>query len=251
MKRLRIVLGACVVVTACATPPAPPPPEPAPPPIAAPPPIVAPEPACPACADRSDEIARLRQELATRDAELKELRSSQREQVKAVQESTREVTRARARLRRLATQADAASYLAEVEVALQALRATPQAGQSPLLPLAQAFLDAAQQPFAQADYGAAMDRASQAEQLIAAVADSTPAASRSRVTGEVLLQVSIPLRASADSRLRREPQPRAPVVAGLRKDSALVAHAYKGTWMRVETEDGKFGWIPQAELAAR
>ena len=71
------------------------------------------------------------------------------------------------------------------------------------------------------------------------------------MAGEVLLQVSIPLKASAESRLRREPRQRAAVVATLRKDSAVVAHAYKGSWMRVETEEGKFGWLPQVSLAAR
>ena len=255
MKQLFLVLAACALIAACATPPPPQPePEPAaPPPTPAPaPPVAVPAPpSCPACVDRSDELARLRLELAVREAEIKDLRSSQREQVKAVQDSTREVTRAKARMRRLATQADAASYMAEVEVALGAMRATPAASQSPLLGLAQAFLDASQPAFAQGDYAAAMDRAGQAEQLIAAAAEGAPATPRSRVTGEVLLQVSIPLKASADSSLRREPQPRAPVVTALRKDSALVAHAYKGNWMRVETEDGKFGWLPQTSLAAR
>jgi colicin import membrane protein len=182
MKRFCIVLGTCALIGACATPP-PPEPEPEPPkppPVA--PPVAPVEPVCPLCVDRSDEVARLRQELAAREAELKDLRSSQREQVKAVQESTREVTRAKARMRRLATQADAASYLAEVEVALGAVRATPAASQSPLLGLAQAFLDAAQPAFAQGDYAAAMDRAGQAEQLITAAGESAPATPRSRVT---------------------------------------------------------------------
>lgn len=235
------------LVAGCATAPTPEPvPAPPPPVVPAPPP-----PACPVCVDRSDEIARLRQELASREAELRDLRSSQREQAKTVQETTREVTRAKARMRRLATQADAASYLAEVEVALKTARSSASASQSPLLALAQAFVDAAAAPFAQGDYAAAMDRAAQAEQLVAAAYEGTPAASRSRVTGEVLLQVSIPLKAKGESHLRREPQPRAPVVAAVKKDTALVAHAYKGTWMRVETESGKFGWMPQGELSAR
>ena len=200
------------------------------------------------CVDRTEEIARLRQELAARDAELRDLRSSQREQVKAVQESTREVTRARARVRRLATQADAASYLAEVEVALEAARSgTP----SPLLPLARAFLEAAQAPFVQGDYASAMDRAAQAEQLVTAAASGTPQRSRTRIAGEVLLQAAIPLKTRVDSRLRRAPAPRAAVVTTLGPDAALVAHAYKGDWMRVETADGKLGWLPQAQLSAR
>ena len=53
----------------------------------------------------------------------RELRTNQREQVKVIQESTREVTRAKVKLRRLATQAEAASYIAEVEVALESSRA--------------------------------------------------------------------------------------------------------------------------------
>jgi len=242
------LLGACALAAGCATapPPAPAPaPEPAP---LVPAPALPPPPACAVCVDRTDEIARLRQDLATRDAELRDLRSSQREQVKAVQESTREVTRAKARVRRLATQADAASSLAEVEVALAAARsATP----SPLLGLARAFLEAAQAPFAQGDYASAMDRAAQAEQLVTAAASGAPAASRNRIAGEVLLQAAIPLKASGESRLRRAPEPRAAVVGTVGRDAALVAHAYKGAWMRVETDDGKLGWVPQAELSAR
>jgi hypothetical protein len=237
-----------MLLAACATPPPPPPlPEPVAP-SPAPALVAIPEPVCPVCVDRSDELARLRQELAARDAELRELRASEREQVKAVQESTREVTRARARMRRLATQADAASYIAEVEVALGA--AQSPAAQSPMLALAQSFLDAAQAPFAQGDYGTAMERAAQAEQLVAA-AERTALGPRPRVAGEVLLQVRIPLKATSESRLRREPAQGAPVVSTLPRDAAVVAHAYKDAWMRVETEDGKFGWLPQANLAAR
>ena len=245
MRRLCYLLGACALAAGCATAP-PPAPEPAP--LVPAPGLPAPPPACAVCVDRTDEIARLRQELAAREAELRDLRSTQREQVKAVQESTREVTRAKARVRRLATQADAASYLAEVEVALEAARsATP----SPLLGLARAFLEAAQAPFAQGDYASAMDRAAQAEQLVTAAASGAPAASRNRIEGEVLLQAAIPLKASGESRLRRAPEPRAAVVGTVGRDAALVAHAYKGAWMRVETDDGKLGWVPQAELSAR
>jgi len=245
MRRLCYLLGACALAAGCATAP-PPAPEPAP--VVPAPALPPPPPACAVCVDRTDEIARLRQELAAREAEVRDLRSTQREQVKAVQESTREVTRAKARARRLATQADAASYLAEVEVALEAARsATP----SPLLGLARAFLEAAQAPFAQGDYALAMDRAAQAEQLVTAAASGAPTASRSRIAGEVLLQAAIPLKASGESRLRRAPEPRAAVVATVGRETALVAHAYKGDWMRVETDDGKLGWVPQAELSAR
>ena len=125
-----------------------------------------PSPTCPSCEDQTREIARLKQDLATREAELRDLRSNQRDQVKVLQESTREATRAKVRLRRLATQADAASYIAEVEVAMATLRSSLGAkGTPPLMTLAQGILESSAGPFAQGDYGAAMDRAAQAEQL--------------------------------------------------------------------------------------
>ena len=242
-----VTLVAGLAVGGCATAP----PE-APPRVALPEPVVT-APTCPSCDEQRNEVARLRQDLASREAELRDLRAAQREQVRSLQESTREVTRAKVRLRRLATQADAASYLAEVEVALDALRnSLPATPPVPLLAMALALLDGAAAPFAQGDYGAAMDRAAQAEQLVAIVADSRAAqGSRARAPDEVPLQVTIPVRLTVDSNLRRQPLPRAPIVALLKQDSPLVAQAWKGDWMRVQTEDGRAGWVRQTQLGVR
>jgi hypothetical protein len=209
--------------------------------------------ACPSCEVQTREIARLRQDLANRDAELHDLRSSQRDQVKVLQESRLEVTRAKVKLRRLATQADAASYIAEVEVALESLRSSLSATSTvPLMVVAQGILESTAAPFAQGDYGVAMDRATQAEELIALVADNRVRPSSSpRAPREVLLQVSIPLTVTVDSKLRRQALGKAPVVGVLKKGTPLVAHAYRGTWMQVETEDGRSGWVDQMRLGPR
>jgi len=211
------------------------------------------EPTCPSCEEQNREIARLRQDLANRDAELRDQRFSQRDQVKVLQESHREVARAKVKLRRLATQADAASYIAEVEVAMETLRGTMGATSNvPLMVLAQGILESTAAPFAQADYGVAMDRAAQAEELIIRVAHYRfRPGSRSRVPGQVPLQMAIPLKVTAESHLLRQPLGKARVVAVLKKDSPLVAHAYKGSWLQVETEDGRSGWVDQAVLTAR
>jgi hypothetical protein len=235
----------------CATPPpSEPPVVPAP---AAPVAATAPEPTCPSCDEQNREIARLRQDLAGREAELRELRTNQREQVKVIQESTREATRAKVKLRRLATQADAASDIAEVEVALASLRKAPGAAASgPLLDLAQALIVSTAAPFAQGDYGIAMERAAQAEQLIAAAADLRGESnSRLRPSREVLLQVSIPLSVTGEGHLRRHPLRSAPITAVLRKNSPVIARAYRANWLRVEAEDGRSGWVDPAQLGAR
>jgi hypothetical protein len=248
--RAAIVVVALIVAGCVTAPPPEPPPAPPPPPAPIVPPP--PEPVCPQCVDQSQELARLRQDLAMREAELKDLRTSQRDQVKVIQETAREATRAKAKLRRLATQVDAASYLAEVEVALKALRgALPASSPPPMLVLAQDLLDSAAAPFKEGDYGAAMDRAAQAEQLVTVVADQAPQAGRTRVPGEVPLSVTIPLKVVEDTQLRREPAPKAVVVSPVKKDSPVVAQAYKGNWMRVATEDGRTGWMSQAQLGAR
>ena len=243
----------CLALGGCATPPpaeAPAPPAPAEPAPAA---ASSPPPACPSCDEQEREVARLRRELAAREEELRELRTNQREQVKIIQESTREVTRAKVKLRRLATQAEAASYIAEVEVALASSRAAGgAAATSALLDLAQATIAATAAPFAQGDYGTAMDRAAQAEQLIAVAADlQGQARSRAPVSGEMLLQASIPLRASVDGPLRREPRRSAAVAGSVKKGAPVVARAYKGGWLRVDTEGGRSGWIEHSKLGAR
>jgi hypothetical protein len=208
---------------------------------------------CSTCEEQTREIARLRQDLANREMELLDLRSHQRDQVKVLQESTRELTRTKVRLRRLATQADAASYIAEVEVALASLRSSLGATKSvPLLDTAQGILASTAAPFAQGDYGVAMDGAAQAEQLIDLVADDqTRRVSRRRVPSEVALQIAIPMKVTIDSTLRRKPSSKAPVAGVLKKETRLVAYAYWGQWMQVNTEEGRSGWVRQTQLGAR
>ena len=240
-----LLLG--VLLGGCATPP-PAPPAPPPAPIEAP----AVVPACPICADSTAEIAGLRQELASRDAELRELRAQQRDRARALQETTRQATRAKAKLRRLATQADAASYVAEVEVALDVARSPPGAeSRAPLLALAQDILDSSAAPFAQGDYAAAMDLAAQAEQL-AAVGAGTPSgpASGPRASATWTFDETVRLRVKRASHLRRQPRARAPSLGVLPQGARLVARAYRDGWFNVETGDGRSGWMSQSGVGA-
>jgi len=155
------------------------------------------EPTCP-CAEQAREVEQLRLEVASREAELRELRFNQRDQVKVLLDSKREITRAKVKLRRLATRADAASYIAEVEVALERLRASRGAkSDDPQIVAAQRLLEATDAPFTQGDYGAAMDRAAEAEQLIIAAAEDKQ------------LRAPAPTRAKSGSRSRVASSPKA------------------------------------------
>jgi hypothetical protein len=244
--RAAVVGLVSLLIGGCVTAPPPAPPQPAP--------VVAPTsaPVCPVCEDSSAEIARLRFELASREAELRELRDRQRDQARVLQETAKQASRAKVKLRRLATQADAASYVAEVEVAIESARSMPVApSRAPLLAIAQALLESSAAPFAQGDYGTAMDLAAQAEQLVQIVAGNTAAsASGARSTAETPLDVTLRLRATIESNLRRQPGDTAASIAVLQEGTRLVATGYRSGWFRVETEDGRSGWMYQSVVGA-
>lgn len=235
-----------LLIGGCATqPPPPPPPAPV---------VVAPAsaPVCAVCEDTSAEMASLRQELALRESELRDLRAQQRDQARVLKETAKQASRAKVKLRRLATQADAASYVAEVEVALDVARSAPGApSRAPLIALAQAVLEASAAPFAQGDYGVAMDLAEQADELVALIA-VTPArpASGARATAETRFDVTIRFRAASESHLRRQPGDKAPSLGVVREGTRLTTTAHRDGWFKVETEDGRAGWIHQSVVAA-
>lgn len=204
--------------------------------------------ACIACVDHSEEIARLRQALASREAELRDLRATQREQAKVAAATTRDVARTQARQRRLATQADAASAIAEAEVAQEAARdGAPLAPLPPIFVLAQSFVDAATAAFARGDYGAALDRAAQAQALLAPlpVGGGTAASDV-----EVPLLAAVPVQVTARTPLRGRPG-NGNVVVTVDPRAPLVAHAYRAGYLRVVNANGAKGWVAADRLALR
>jgi hypothetical protein len=192
---------------------------------------------CSPCADQTREIERLRLEVSSRDAELRELRSSQRDQVKVLQESKREVTRAKVKVRRLATRADAASYIAEIEVAMASLRAST-GGRSidPRIVQAQRLLDSTDTPFAQGDYAVAMDRAAEAEQLIVSASDAaTQRSSLARAKMESRPGVKLSTATIAAKPRGRHPA-NARNAATQKQNRPSVASGDRRSWMQAGTE---------------
>jgi len=97
-----------------------------------------------------------------------------------------------------------------------------------------------------------MDLAAQAEQLVTVVADDRARrASPARAAGETPFQVAIPLRTTVDGPLRRQPLPSAASLGVVAKDTPLLALARKGGWLRVETADGRAGWMDEKRVGVR
>lgn len=181
--------------------------------------------------------------LAEKEAEISNLRVHQQSQVKELKETTSQAARAEVKLRRFATEADVASYLAEVEVAMVVLQSTLGTERKRSLQvLAQRLLDTASTSFKQGEYSIAADHVAQAEQFIDMLKDDNSVAA-TQTAPEVPFKVIIPLKIKVDSHLRRQPHNSAAVLGVLQKATPVIAQAYHGQWLQVQTEEGETGWV--------
>jgi hypothetical protein len=198
-----------------------------------------------------EEISRLKQLLAEKDELIRSqsIREMGREQV--LQETTSEFSRTKSQLHRLATQPEAASKIAEVEVLMDSLKqAELEESDFALQSLAQRLLDAATIAYRQMDYSRAMNYAAQSREFISMVANSA----RKMLDSQhviVILRTPFSLRITHDTDLRAEPSSHSESRGLLAKNSAVTATAYQSNWLRLQTEDGRIGWIQNTMVDIR
>jgi len=204
------------------------------------------------CTAEQNEIEHLRQLLKEKDALIHNQQIHQQEQAKELQATNSQATLAQVKLRRMATQPDAASTLAEVEVLMKTFKSDKNtAPQQALQTQAQRLLDAANAAYAKDDYATAVDRAAQSREIInmAQEQSSGKTAIGHRVT--IMFQTPIPMRTLTDCNLRQLPRSSSASLSVLKKDSALTAVAYDGNWLRVRTEDELEGWLLKSLVEAQ
>lgn len=209
------------------------------------------EPACARCPALQADIEELRRQLVHAESELSDLRAERLEQAKALERSTRQATHATARLKRLATPAAAASYIAEVEASIAVANTDSKLPGNPTqLAIARETLDASMKLYAQGDYEAAIDRADRAAQMVAK-ASETPRGSRKwkRSAGRGWRPQALQVR--VDSHMRRGPSRRADARGVLRAGTPVVGFERRGVWVRVATADGDSGWVYRPLLGPR
>lgn len=220
----------------------PPPAAPAPPPVAvAPPPVrVAPETVTVTVRDPAleRESSRLRMSLLERSAQLADAE-------RRLGEATTEVVRQMARLRSLATRAEAASAIAEAEVTLQQLRG--RAGQQlpPEARQAEEALRAGSAAFDTENYGGAVYLATQAKRAATAGRGRLAESGATARAGERALAVPVPLATTSRANLRASPGGAGEVVATVPAGTSLTAYAYAQDWIRVTMADGRGAWVHQ------
>ncbi len=194
-----------------------------------------------------DRIATLQLRLLEKNAVVSSLREQVATQQAEFDQAIAEVVRSKAKLRSLESKAEAASDLAEAEIALKGVRAQFPAGeQAPALVQADQLLKMGGQEFQKGNYGGSLFLTSQARAKIR-VAEVNVRVRRSLapVTGEVRFAAPVDLQLIRTSNLRETPSLEAEVLATLPPGTALRGYSYKGSWVRVESSDHVAGWVFQ------
>lgn len=185
-----------------------------------------------------ENVARLYLLLLEKDAHIKRLGEQ-------LEEGILEVVRAKAKLRSLGSKAEAASNLAEAEIALKALKArTTERDEDQTYIKADQLTKMSALEFKKGNYGGALYLTSQVKSLIKGARErSMNQEMSSMVGGEVPFALPLPLQLLSKSNVMEGPGPHFKVLYSLEKGTALIGHAYKGQWVRVKSEDGRGGWV--------
>jgi uncharacterized coiled-coil protein SlyX len=182
-------------------------------------------------------VARLELRLLEKEAQLEELQAR-------LDEARREVVRSMARLQTLATRAEAASAMAEAEIALGTVRdnGSPEATQ---------LLETSAAEFNKQNYAGALYLANQAKSLAGTLRGRPGRNAASLRSGELPFAVALRLQALGQSNVREGPGTGFPVAFTAERGTPLVGHSYAGDWVRVSDESGRAGWIHRALVGRR
>jgi Bacterial SH3 domain len=196
-------------------------------------------------AEQDRRIARLELTVLERNAQVEELQAR-------LDEAREEVVRAMAKLQTLASRAEAASGMAEAEVALQPLRMRSAQQTAPEAAQATRLLREASAEFNQENYGGALYLANQAKALAAAGTGRLSARERtSDRPDEKPFAVPIPLRAVGSGNVREAPGTAAPVAFAVEGGDSLTGYSYVEDWIRISDGMGRGGWIFRKLISRR
>jgi hypothetical protein len=191
------------------------------------------------------QLAQLQLQLLEKDAQIQRLRTQ-------LDDATREVVRSMARLQTVASRAEAASAMAEAEVALEQLRTA--AGGRETLEIEQVvhLLEQSTAAFNEQNYGGSLYLANRAKGFAGAGRGRLMGVGQeSLLPGEVVFAESLQLRTVTRSNVRGGPGTDFNVVVTLDSGAAVVGHSHLGQWVRISMEDGRSGWIFQSLVEGR
>jgi uncharacterized coiled-coil protein SlyX len=191
--------------------------------------------------------ARLELKVLEQEAQVDELQSR-------LDDARREVVRAMAKLQSLATRAEAASGMAEAEIALQALR-TANGNSSPPSPeygQGSRLMQLATTEFDQQNYAGALYLATEAKNAAAAGRGRVATDDRSATRrGEVPFALPLQLQTTGRANVREGPGSGFKVLFTLESGVSIVAYSYVDQWVRIKDDGDRSGWVHQTLIDRR
>jgi len=166
-----------------------------------------------------------------------------------LEDARRDVVRAMAKLRTLATRAEAASAMAEADVALQSLNRTGRDAQE--TKQVRELMQQSTAEFAKQNYGGALYLANQAKTLLARAPRLSGENRNGKRSGEKVFLVPVRLQATGSGEAREGPGTGFGVSFTVKAGVPLTGRSYLGNWVRVSDGSGREGWIPLFHLARR
>jgi hypothetical protein len=221
-------------LSACAAAPPPPAPQA---PLPSPPPAVEPRIQNPELERRA---AQLELQLMERDALIDSLNAR-------LDNALQEVVGAMGKLQSLATRAEAASAMAEADVALQSIAGSGR--DSPESRQASRLMQQSTAEFKRKNFGGALYLANQAK--TAARTHSLGGALGNMRPGEIPFAVPVKLRVSGRANVRNGPGTNFAVSFTTQSGSALSGLSHFEDWIRVTNEAGNEGWISRSLVVRR
>lgn len=215
-----------------------------------------------ALATSEQNVQRLEQELfilkiqaVEQDTVIDELRRRSESQKKRLGDAIVDVVRSKAKLRSMESKAEAASTIAEAEIAFKGLQRRAASFDWIALDeiaIAEHLLEMSAQEFNAQNYGGALYLANQAKGNVRTAQDRLSSmASTSLSSGEDSFVQPMPLKVLTKSNLRSGPGLEHEILAELEKGTMIIGLSHKGEWIQVKAPKEMIGWIYRPLVGAR
>jgi len=204
------------------------------------------KPAAPAPTPARDDgqIAGLQRQVAELELRLLEKGAQVEELQTRLDDARREVVRAMAKLQSQATRAEAASGIAEAELAFQSVSGT---GTAEVVAEVQRLMGQSSAEFNRQNYGGALYLANQAKSAVTTARGQLASVEHGAPRpGERPLALPLRLETRTGANVREGPGVGFAVLFTLPARTAIVAYASNEQWLQIADESGRRGWISQS-----
>jgi uncharacterized protein YraI len=189
-------------------------------------------------AELDKRATRLELQLLARDAQIEDLQTR-------LEDTRAEVVRAMAKLQSVASRAQAASAMAEAEVALQTMKTGVGADPPEATQVTRLVRQSATE-FDKQNYGGALYLANQAKTVASSYRGRVGQNREGTRAGETLFAIPIKLKTTSRGNVREGPGTNFAVSFLADPGTAITAYSYADEWIRISDDTGRTGWIHQS-----